>query len=84
MTAQSHHQSMKFVVLHPSNIESHQDGYRLVSVRTHGAYSAAPLGDQVTSTMTWYPTQSHYPDTDLTSLCPNLIMPNAWLGNDGY
>ena len=26
-------------------------------------YSAARLGNQVTSTMTWYPPQSHYPDT---------------------
>ena len=25
-------------------------------------YSAAPLGDQTTSIMTWHPTQSHYPD----------------------
>ena len=27
-------------------------------------YSAATLGDQVASTMTWYPTQSHYPRND--------------------
>ena len=32
-------------------------------------YSAALLRDQATSTMTWYPTQSHYPDTQLTSPC---------------
>ena len=42
-------------------------------------YSASPLGDQVTSTMTWYPTQSHYPDTDPIRPGPILIMPNAWL-----
>ena len=31
-------------------------------------YSAVPLGDQATSTMKCYPTQSHYPDTEPT--CP--------------
>ena len=31
-------------------------------------YNAAP-GDQVTSTMTWDPTQSHYPESDSTSPC---------------
>ena len=30
-------------------------------------YSAAPLGDQATNTMTWYPKQSHYPDAEPTS-----------------
>ena len=42
-------------------------------------YSAAELGDQATRTMTWYPSQSHYPDTEPTSSCPILIMPSAWL-----
>ena len=36
-------------------------------------YGAAPLGHQVTSTMTWYHTQSHYPDTEITSPRPTLI-----------
>ena len=31
-------------------------------------HSAAPLGNQATSTMTWYPTQPHYPDTELSIL----------------
>ena len=29
-------------------------------------------------------TQSHYPDTEPTSLCPILIMPSAWLGTGKY
>ena len=43
-------------------------------------YSAAPLGHQATST--WYPTQSHYPNTEPISPCPTLTMPNAWLESD--
>ena len=35
-------------------------------------YSAAILGDQVTRSMTSYPIQSHYSDTDLTS--PHRIL----------
>ena len=30
-------------------------------------YSAAPLGNQAASTMILYPTQSHYPEIELTS-----------------
>ena len=40
-------------------------------------HSAAPLGNQAGRTMTWYPTQSHYSDTEPTSSCPILIMLNA-------
>ena len=29
-------------------------------------YSTGPLGNQATRTMTWYPSQSHYPDTEPT------------------
>ena len=47
-------------------------------------YSAAPLGDQATSSITWYLTQSHYPDTEPTSPCLILIMPSARLGSDQY
>ena len=28
------------------------------------------------------PTPLHYPDTELTSGCPLLIMPSAWLGSE--
>ena len=47
-------------------------------------YSAASLENQATSTMTWYPTQSHYSDTERTSPCPLLIMLSVWLGSDKY
>ena len=45
---------------------------------------AALLGDQATSTMTWYPTHPHYPNTEPTSPCPILIMPSVQLGSDKY
>ena len=47
-------------------------------------YSAVPLVDQAIITMTWYPTQSYYPDTEPTSHCPILIMLSAWLGSSKY
>ena len=47
-------------------------------------YSVAPLGDQSTGTMTWYPTQLHYPDTRPTSPCPIPIMLSNWLGSQIY
>ena len=35
--------------------------------------------------ITWYPTQSHYADTEPPpSHCPRLIMPSTWLGSDEY
>ena len=44
-------------------------------------YSAIPLGDQAAGTMT----QSHYPDTKLTGLCPILIiMLSVRLGRHKY
>ena len=45
-------------------------------------YSAVPLGDQATSTMISYPTQSQYPGTEPTSPFPILIMLSAWLESD--
>ena len=54
-----------------------------MTVRTYGRlYSTAPLGNLAAWIMTWYPTQSHYPDAELTSPCPILIMQNAKLGRD--
>ena len=47
-------------------------------------YSAAPLVAQATCTVPWYPTQSHYPDTESISPCPILIMLNTRLGIDKY
>ena len=54
------------------------------SAHSRRLYSATQLGNQAVSTMTWYPTQSHYHNTDLTSPCPILIMPSTWLGSDKY
>ena len=45
-------------------------------------YSVPPVVDQATRTMIWYPTQSHYPDTESTSPCPILIIASIWQGSD--
>ena len=72
-----------FYVLSTSKVIS---GWVPTCDRTHPwqLYSAAPLGNQATSTMTQYPTQSHFPDTKLTTLRPMLIIPNICLENDKY
>ena len=52
-----------------------------MTVHTHGP----PLGEQTVNTMTCYPTQSHYPDTEPTSPCHTVIMQMAWLvSSDKY
>ena len=67
------------------HLKSYHDEYWLVTEHTHGDFcNAAPLGDQATSIMIWYPTQSYYPDSEPTNSCCILIMPNAWLGSDTY
>ena len=45
-------------------------------------YNAASLVYLTTRTRTWYPTQSLYPNTELTSHCPIPIMLSARLGSD--
>ena len=52
------------------------------SVASWWLYMVAPLGNQATSIMTWYPTQSYNPETEPISPCPALIIPSAWLGGD--
>ena len=49
------------------------EGQVLIYDSTHSwrLYSAASLGNQAASIITYYPTQSHYPDTD-----PSLPYPN--------
>ena len=47
-------------------------------------YSGAPLGNQDAGTMTCYPTQLYYPDTEPTSPCPFLIMLSGRLGSAKY
>ena len=60
------------------HLTSYQDGYRIVTACPYGwLHSAAPLENQAISTMTQYPSQSHYADTD-----PTLIMSSARLGNN--
>ena len=56
--------------------------YPLVTAHSWQLYSAASLEHQAASTMTCYPTQSNYPDTELTSSCHILIMPNPRLGSE--
>ena len=58
------------------HLRSYQD-----SEHSWWLYSAAILGNQAAGTMTWYPTQSHYPDTELTSVTSTiLLIPGARLG----
>ena len=47
-------------------------------------YRAAPLGNQPVSSMTQYPNQSHYNDTEPTIPCPIPIRPNIGLRSDKY
>ena len=49
------------------------------SARSWLLHNAAPPGDQATNSMTRYPTQSYYPDTEPTSPSPILIMRSTWL-----
>ena len=47
-------------------------------------YSAAALRDQPSDTMNQFPTQSYFPNTELTSPCFILLMPSARLGSVTY
>ena len=47
-------------------------------------YSVAPLRNQTGSTMTQYPVQSHYPDTEPTSPSPILLRPSTMLGSNKH
>ena len=67
-----------FYILAISKVTS-KDRYRLVTVCTHGDfYSIAPLGNQDTSTMSQFPTQSHYPDTNQSLPYPNNGLNSQW------
>ena len=48
------------------HLRSYQDGCRFVTVRTHGDYFTAILGDQTAGTMTRYLSQSHFLGTGLS------------------
>ena len=77
---------MLFVVFHILATSKFISGWVLTCHSAHSwlLYSAASLGHQAASTMTCYPTQSHYPNTELTSPCPIIIMLSARLGSNKY
>ena len=54
------------------------------SMHSQQFYSLAPLGNQAEGTMIQFPTQPHYPDTELTSPCPILLLLSTKLGSDKY
>ena len=66
----------KFMSL--QHLRPYQNWNRLVAVQ------CCPIGKSGCCHMTWYPTQSHYPDPRPTSSCPILIMASTRLGNDKY
>ena len=64
-------------------MKSHQDWSRLVTVFTHGDFIVR-LYSETASTIIWYLTQSHYPDTEHINPCPILLMPNNRLTSDTH
>ena len=74
----------EFYILAASNM-SYQDGYRLMTVHTHGDFRALARWE-IRPPVSWpqYPTRSHYPDTELTSPFPIQTMLRTRLGNDKY
>ena len=67
------------------HLRSYEDGYWLSTVRIHCKFIVLPpLGNEAADTKAWCPTQSHYPDTELTSPCHIPMMPSTWLGSDKY
>ena len=76
--------SLFVLILHPSNI------YGFIRMGTDLWQCALvanfivmpPLWEQAASTMTKYPIQSHYPDTELTSPCLIQIIPISRLDSD--
>ena len=71
-------------VLHPGNIRIGTDlqNWALIAI----LYIALPHGNgnQDAGAMTQYPTQSHYPDTELTSPCSTLVIPRIKLHSDKH
>ena len=52
------------------------------SVHSLNFHSAVPLWYQSPSTMSQFPPQSHYPDTEQTSSGPIVVMPSVTIGSD--
>ena len=71
------------IVLCPGNILGHiRMGIDLTQCTRMVTFIGLPhLGDQATHTMTWYPTESLYHNTETISPCLILIIPNASLGS---
>ena len=42
------------------------------------------LGNETIDSMTQYPTQSHYPETEVTSPCSILLIQRVWLGSNKH
>ena len=59
-------------------------GRKLTCKRPHWwwLYSTATLGNHGVVTMTWFPTQPYYPDTEVTNHCPPLFIRSVSLGNE--
>ena len=57
------------------------DRYSLVAVHTQGAFIVLSHWE---TTMTWHPTESHYPVTEPTSTFPILIMLSTWLQSNKW
>ena len=66
------------------HLRSYQDGYCLTFDSAHSweRHISTPQGNQATVTISRYPTHSHYPDIETTSLCPILIMLSTRIGSD--
>ena len=56
------------------------ESYQLVTVHNHGNFIVLP--NCVIRTTAAYATQSEYLATELSTLCPLLLMLNAMLGSD--
>ena len=68
-------------------LRSYLDGYRLVTMRTHGDFIVlSQWQTRLPAPWSHYMIthSSRYPDSGPISPCPILIIPNAWLGRDKY
>ena len=66
------------------HLRSYQDGYWLVTVSTHGAPQCCPIGKSGHQHHNLISPQSHYPETELTSPCPIILMQSSRLGRNKY
>ena len=67
------------------HLPSYQDRYPHVTVHTYGDFiMLSHWKIRPSLPWDWYPTQSHYPDTEPARPCPIIIMLSTWLGSDKY